>query len=179
MDTIGRYEHGCMLQVSDREGQGVRCIRRGRFAERQNDPHHLSDLLFVRPTISGDRSLDASRCVLEHRELGATTHHQRHTARVSELRRCLRVLREEQTLDARVGRRELVDHGLELNLECRQSQMQRTVPEDDHSVRDVREPGAALVHDAPTEAPRPGIDPEDDQSSAIRCISSSVMSKSE
>src|SRR5690606_8087203 len=96
----------------------------------------------------------------------------------SELRHRLRVLREEQGLDARVRRSVLVDDGHELGLDRDESLRELALAFDvEHAVRHVCEPRPDAPHDAPAEVARAGIEAEHDAHES-RCSSSSDTSKS-
>ncbi len=107
--------------MRDREREGVCGVGGGERGEREDDADHLRDLGFVRAAVCGDGALHAGGLVLVDLELRATAHEERDTARVAELGRGLRVLVEEEGLDARVRRRVLADDLVELLFEVREA----------------------------------------------------------
>ena len=157
---------------------GVGCRRR---RQRKDDADHLRDLSFVRAAMCRNDTFDARRRVLVNLERCATTYEECDTSRVAELGRGLRVLVEEDRLDARVRRRVRRDDVVQCFFERGEAKGKGTITERDDAVRDVNETRAATRDDAPTELSRPGVQPEDDGffHAPSRARSSSEMSKSE
>ena len=166
-----------VLQVRDGEREGVGGVGGRSGRERQNDADHLGYLVLVCAAVRGDRALDARRRVLEHLDARAGAHEQCDTARVPELGRGLRILVEEDGLDARLGRVMLADERVERLLEHGEASGEGTVAERDHAVGDVMQSCPTAFHDPPPEAPSAGIQAKNNQASLA--MSSSEMSKSD
>jgi hypothetical protein len=165
------------LQMGHCDREGVGGVWARDDGQPQHDADHLRDLGLVGAAAAGDRSLHPCGCVFERREAGARADEERNTTRVTELRRGLRVFREEQRFDAGLVGAMLFDDADEASLDLDETIAEVALPLDiENAVRDVREARSVFPYDAPSEVTCPRIEAEDDHASFA--ISSSETSKS-
>lgn len=149
--------------MGHRQRQCIRCIGRGRTAQREERPDHEGHLPLVGLPVPRDRPFDPSRRIFEDRDIRPREVQQDDPTSVPQLRRSLRVLMEEEGLDRADVRLELIQDVDQRPIDVGQPLRERRLrPRPDDAVRNVFQPVTDRSHDPPAEQARPGIDAQRD-----------------
>lgn len=166
------------MEVRHGDRQRVGGVRLRALSQAEDDADHARDLRFLGASRAGDGLFHPRRRIFVGREAESRADEEPDAARVTELRRGLRVLREEERFDARLLWTMVLDDLDERALDRDQTIAERAIfARGDDAVRDVHEPRAFLANDAPPEEPRSGVEAED-RNQVSFAKSSSETSKS-
>lgn len=147
------------VEVRERDGQRIGRIGPGRSTEAQDRRHDHRDLAFVRGSATRHRTLDERRRIFAGLERRTREPQEHDTARVTELRCTLRILREKDALYGSHRGRMLGDDLREAIVDVDETIGKRAIEiHVDDTVRNMLDAAAFTVQDAPTKMSTSRID---------------------
>ena len=123
--------------------------------------HHVLNLLLAGAPDTDQRLLDQPGRIFTHRQIRRDPGTNGGAARLAKLECRHGIARDEDFLDAHLGRPVLKDYGSDFTLDHAQALGQRTAAGGDRTVRNVVAAAAIAVDYAPAGRDRAGIDPDD------------------